>query len=205
MVDIWRSRAESSKIDIVVTVDVDDLLSLEEAKKLKGVRTYVQEKLPGTCVRGWNLAAHHAIGQVLIAMSDDFVPPKKWDIRLEKVSSDSTWFEKPHVVQVSDGYINDLCTLAIITRPWYERCGYLFYPGYQSMFCDTELTYHAMQEKVLIQAPHLLFEHHHPDNRLRVRDQVDLVHASSQRYADGERLFKSRRAARFPADMTTGL
>jgi hypothetical protein len=90
--------------------------------------------------------------------------------------------------------------LPIITRARYARFGYLFYPKYKSMFCDTELTEVAYRDGVVIDAHHLLFEHMHPDCGKRNRDQNDLLHASSERWNVGEMLFNFRKAAGFPVD-----
>ena len=68
------------------------------------------------------------------------------------------------------------------------------------MFSDTELTFRAIQDNVLLRAEHLMFEHIHPDANKRTRDSVDLAHASSERWAQGEQLFNYRAARGFPID-----
>ena len=75
------------------------------------------------------------------------------------------------------------------------------YPDYPSLFCDTELTTVAYAEKRVIQAKHLLFEHRHPDCHKRERDAVDLVHASPERWTQGETLYKFRKDRGFPIDV----
>jgi hypothetical protein len=206
MVRQWlQTAADRSNFEVIITVDAGDTASFNAA--VQAQRTLgdvpctvaVQESAPFNCVKGWNLAASLAKGKVLIAISDDFMPIKQWDARLLAVS-DPGWIDRPSVVMVNDCYTSDLCTLSIITKARYDQLGYLFYPGYESMFCDTELTYHAIQDGILIRALHLAFVHHHPDNEMRNRDGVDLVHSSSARYASGGELFKCRKAVRFPKD-----
>jgi hypothetical protein len=72
--------------------------------------------------------------------------------------------------------------------------------GYLSHNCDTELGEVAYREGAVIEAPQLLFEHMHPDCGKRQRDQIDLLHASQERWNAGEMLFNFRKAANFPLD-----
>jgi len=200
MIKEWLRKARNvDQLEIILTVDADDQASQDVGRSIDGISLHVQEDLPGTCVKGWNLAASKSSGKIIIAVADDFLPPARWDERLLRVDK-AGWIDRPHVVHVNDAFVQDLVTLAIMTRPRYEYLGYLFYPGYQSIYCDTDLTYHSKQDKVLIEAGHLVFEHHHPDNRMRVRDAVDVNHSSEERYKSGKKLFDIRKAAKFPRE-----
>jgi glycosyltransferase involved in cell wall biosynthesis len=209
MANLWLKMAkDTSCFEIILAVDSDDQSSIEEAYKChedlkqKGIssKVVIQSDLPGTCVKGWNLAAKHATGKVLITISDDFYPIRNWDERILTVS-DSDWINRRHVVMVNDGYVKDLCTLPIVTKARYDELGYFFYPGYKSMYCDTELTHHALQDGVMIKALHLVFSHYHPDNQMRMRDGIDRSHSSSERYESGRILFERRKALCFPKDI----
>ncbi len=209
MVDLWRTTAKDPlSFELVIAVDGDDKKSIESAHKCQeSLKTHgivckvaIQHDNPGNCVKGWNLAAQHASGKVLIAISDDFYPIRYWDERILSIS-DSQWVNRRHVVMVNDGYVKDLCTLPIITKARYDELGYLFYPKYESMYCDTELTYHAIQDGIMIRALHLVFSHYHPDNNMRMKDSVDLAHSNSNRYASGQMLFERRKSLGFPKDL----
>lgn len=208
MVDLWLKMAKDPSIfEVVIAVDSDDTDSKESACKcqesLRGkvpVKVVIQDDMPGTCVKGWNLAAKEASGSILIAISDDFYPIRNWDERILAVS-DKDWPNRRHVVMVNDGYVKDICTLPIITKSRYDELGYFFYPGYQSMYCDTELTYHAIQDGILIKALNLVFSHYHPDNNMRRKDLIDLNHSSPERYKSGKTLYDFRKALGFPKDI----
>lgn len=73
--------------------------------------------------------------------------------------------------------------------------------GYLSHNSDTEFTYVAKYDSVIIDARHLMFEHMHPDCGKRGRDPVDLNHASMERWNRGEVLFKYRHGCGFPIDV----
>lgn len=209
VINLWRARAKDvSRVEIILAVDADDAESIATGQKLAhlGVILCVQNDAPFNCVKGWNLAAAKSTGKVLIAIADDFIPPKNWDQGLLDVQVEHEapvnglpgWVFKSRIIHVNDGYIDHIATLAIVTRVRYLEFGYLFWPMYQSMFSDTELTERAKLDGAVIRAKHLFFEHLHPQNNKRSRDNVDMVHDSKARWAHGEAMFELRRREGFP-------
>ncbi len=200
----WISKARKpDDIEVILALDGPDQKSQAVVTQPLAwpcpVRIYTQPDPPFNCVRGWNLAASKAEGKVLVQVTDDMVPPDAWDIKLRALEP-ATWMDEDWAIHVEDGYVHNIMVLAIITKVRYDRFGYFFYPEYQSLFCDTELTEVAYREKRVIEAKHLLFEHRHPDCQKRERDAVDLVHASKERWVLGEKLFNFRKRHHFPVD-----
>jgi hypothetical protein len=150
-------------------------------------------------VAGWNCAAALSTGKVIIGVADDFLPPRNWDQLLLNLPPKG-WEDGEYVVKTEDGVVHSIFVLAILTRKRYERFGYLFYPGYLSMFCDTEFGDVALRDNVVIDGNHLLFEHLHPSCRKRAQDAADLVHASTDRWKAGEMLYHFRKGRGFPLD-----
>jgi len=69
----------------------------------------------------------------------------------------------PRVLRVKDGIREDgLITLAIVTRRWLEQEGHLFDPQFRNVYSDNDLTARATKAGAIIEAPHLVFQHHHP-------------------------------------------
>lgn len=201
VVKLWNDRSELKDHEWVISVDEGDAPSFAAANALSilGNVKVVVNSGDRNCNTGWNVAAESTSGKVIIAVPDDFVPPERWDTLLLGLNPQG-WIDGEYVVHIDDGYVRTLCTLAILTRKRYERFGYLFYPGYQSMFTDTEFTEVAYRDGVVIYAQHLLFEHLHPDCKKRERDSVDTKHASQSRWDEGEALFNARKSAGFPLD-----
>lgn len=211
IVELWLSRAASPEnVEVILSTDSDypegKVAAETVAMKMVGGAlphqfTWEVNWGPSTCVSGWNTAAAKATGDVLIAITDDFVPLERWDEALRDVAKGDPWWEGDHVVWVSDGYNPDIFTLSILTRRRYNRFGYIFYPQYLSLFCDTEYTTVAKLETgSVIDARHLFFEHLHPDCQKRPRDSLDLTHASKERWRLGEMLFNFRKDSGFPVD-----
>lgn len=135
VVAIWRSRAANPHgVEVVIAVDEGDDAALAAAKSVPDAKVLIQDESPFNCVKGWNLAAAHTTGKVIIGVSDDFMPPERWDDDLLSLER-GTWLDKPTVVHVNDGFVQEICTQAIITRARYDQFGYLYYPQYESMFC----------------------------------------------------------------------
>lgn len=203
VIETWlREAADPSNVEVVVAIDQDyrdgKQVADAAAARWPNVKSVVNTG-SSNCVSGWNAAAAACTGDVLISLADDFFPPNRWDDLLRQ-SAPGEWWKEDHVVVISDGYNHQIFTLGIITRFRYERFGYFFYPGYESLFSDTELTAVAIAEKVVVDARHILFEHLHPDAGKRQQDEVDLNHASQLRWKRGETLFNFRRDTGFPID-----
>lgn len=154
---------------------------------------------PFNCVRGWNYAAARASGKAFIVISDDFRPPEHWDSLLEGLQPQG-WMEGDWSLHVNDGIFGQLCTLPIFTRKRYDRYGYAYFPGYLSLFCDTELTYQAKQDGRLLDATKIVFQHIHHCDAKRAADAVDAEHSSEERWKVGEELYKRRLENRFPTE-----
>lgn len=206
VVKMWNDRSKFKDVEWVIAVDDGDAAAAAAAasclqmplnKECRSVDVVVNTG-PKTCVAGWNLAASKTTGKVIICVADDFMPPQDWDALL--LGLEPGWEDKEKVVHVNDGYVFNILVLVILTRQRYERYGYVFYPKYQSMFCDTELGEVAYRDGVVMEAMHLMFEHCHPDCNKRPRDDKDLLHASQERWNSGEMLFNFRKKLNFPLD-----
>lgn len=151
----------------------------------------------GSCVAGWNCAAEHAVGDVLITVSDDFAPCRHWDTELLKVIPD---LGGQYVVAVAAGRTDNLMTISILTRAYYKRYGRIFYYGYDSrgaMYTDNDFTDVAYRDGVVVDARHLVFEHRHPSYGLVPWDSVYTRCNRPEAYQHGEAVYRWRKAHDF--------
>jgi hypothetical protein len=116
------------------------------------------------CVSATNAAARAACGDILIYAQDDLgAPPLHWDeMIVQALGGDG---KRPAMVAIGDGVRSDelICT-PCLTRKAVEKLGYgggIYFDGYRSMFCDTELTWRAIKNKWLLPS-NIVIRHLHP-------------------------------------------
>jgi hypothetical protein len=206
IVKLWDDRSKHKNHEWCLSVDAGHepahASAVAVAEQYKGAHPIkvVVNNDRKNCVDGWNAAAAGTTGKVIIAVADDFVPPPNWDEALLALKPEG-WIDGEHVVHVNDGFIGHIFTLAILTRARYDRFGYLWYPGYESMFVDTEFGEVAKRDGVVIEAMHLLFEHMHHACGKRPKDSADANHENNVRWTRGEMLFNYRKQRGFPVDL----
>lgn len=174
-------------------------------------------------VTGWNHAASISTGQILILNADDFFPPPHWDsLLLDRITGDAPpecpicgkaklskvcngcgfESEKEFAIHVSTGnpdtlWDRRLMALGIISRPLYKKWGYALYPEYESMDSDVDMTEHAYQDGLVIEAFDLVFEHRHPAFGKAEMDEVYRKQNRPEAYALGHKVLERRRTCRF--------
>jgi hypothetical protein len=154
---LWLERAsDPESIEHLFAFDEDDPESQEELKK----HSHVLVRPGGTCVAAWNEAAAKCRGEVLVQLSDDWVPPDHWDRKILQRLGD---LNQEKVLAISDGHRTDcLLCMAILTRKRYQSQEWMFCPEYSALFSDNEFSYRAYSDHVVVDAKDLVFEHRHP-------------------------------------------
>lgn len=188
--DTWLNMAsDPSRIEHIFAVDADDAVSVEMAKQFISVTSGAK-----SCVAAWNLAAASATGDILVQLSDDWVPCMGWDAILLNVVAGRDPLKEQFVVAPNDGHRTDqLLCMAILSRARYEKQGHLFFPGYESVFSDNEFSARAYKDRIVIDARAMLrFEHKHPAFGKGTMDATYQHNNTRERYAAGEALFKER-------------
>src|SRR5690242_20191988 len=111
---------------------------------------------------------------ILVNMSDDFffVQPG-WDNIIRQKIKDVWGSSLDFYAHFSDGYTHDqLCTMSIIGRDYYNRDGYIYHPDYKSFSCDAESYYVAMMRGRYHYFPEVLAKHQHPANSPAPNDET---------------------------------
>ena len=187
---MWLNAAENpSQVEHIFAVDSDDNESLGMANQFISVIS--QKK---TCVAAWNLAARKASGDLIIQLSDDWVPCLHWDSKLLALVKGRNLNEEQIVISVNDGHRkDDLLCMAILSRARLEAQGDLFFDGYESVFSDNEFSYRAFADGIVIDArSSLRFDHLHPAFGKAKMDKTYEHNNSEERYKRGELLFNER-------------
>jgi len=179
-----ETAADPDAIEHIFALDIDD----QESMPLT-VHHHVFVTGEGGPVSAWNAAASISKGEVLVQLSDDFMPFPGWDKAILEAIGDTS---KPAVLAVSDGNrTDDLLCMAILTRARYSQQGYLFHPDFFSMHSDDWFSECAFRDGVVIDArDRITFEHLHPAFG---KGQMDATYARSNApaiYAHGEKVLR---------------
>lgn len=124
--NFFKSAVRPLGIEHIFAIDADDAESLDA---LKHHRHVVIEE-PNGCVKAWNRAAAACSGNVLVQLSDDWLPCNNWDeliwLALEEEATKRATGNPmplvPLVLAISDNHRTDsLLCMAILTRARYHE------------------------------------------------------------------------------------
>ena len=189
----WTGKCSGRhEVEYVLSIDIDDdVAEYRRVAESRGVQLVVGANR--SMVEAVNRAARVATGDVLVVVSDDFGCPDQWDAHLALVLGE----RRDAAVLVHDGIDGRILTLPILGRVLYHQLGYVYHPGYFSMFCDDDLAHQTRQMGKLIDARHLVFPHRHWSVGGAPFDSTYAREGSAAAYWSGWRLFEKRRAADF--------
>ncbi len=143
-----------------------------------------------------NCAASLSTGEILVVIADDMFPPEHWDTQLLDLGLDTA---KPWLLEISTGGPRDgeLILSPILSRALYEKWGYLYWHEYISMYADDDMTAHARQDGVVVQARQFQLDHRHFTYGKSPHDEVYAWQNRSESTAKGIEVFERRKANRF--------
>lgn len=183
----WLRLSDTCPEYILMT-DSDDRINYNSYKIYVGNHFHVGENK--SAIEAINNAAKIATGNILIVISDDFDCPEHWDtLLLEALRGKSDFCAK-----TIDGHQDWIITLPIMDRIYYNRFGYIYYPGYKHMHSDLEMTCVAWMLGRYIELP-LTFKHNHYSV---IGQQPDAINRKNNAtWGQGQMLFRKRKASNF--------
>lgn len=146
-----------------------------------------------SAIEAINNAAKLTKNNLIVVVSDDFDCFQDWDKWLFGYLQEY----EDYIVKTKDGIQTHLITLPIMDRKYYNRFGYIYYPEYLHMFCDTEMTDvgHILGRVIDLQDPNYQFTHRHPVAGLMQRDEIHEKNDAT--WNQGEELYKLRKSHNF--------
>lgn len=189
-----RAIESSKKWISLAGCEVEYILSLDIDEPCK--RQYIENGMPfiinnnRSAVDAINNAAKHSTGDILMVMSDDFDCNPDWG----KAIIENTNYLQDWIAKTPDGIQPWIITAPIMDRIYYNRFGYIYYPGYIHMFCDTELTCVADLTDRKIDLP-VRFQHNHYSTGRSKKDFIN--ERADKSWSQGESLFLQRARIRF--------
>jgi hypothetical protein len=179
-----ETSSNPESIEHIFAIDSDDMHS----QCLRRFR-HVQVSGERGCVEAWNVAAYSANGDILVQVSDDWIPPWNWDVEIIKRIGDT---DTSKVLAINDGHRKDgLLCMAILTRKrWEEQGKIMFHPDFTGVYSDNWFSRCAYKDNVVIDANDLTFVHCHPIFGTAEPDETYAKQNSEERYVEGKRIFE---------------
>lgn len=190
----WFNRYDNKSADDIhymLSVDTDDpgVNEYEEHSRM-----WIIKNPNRSAVDAINIAAERAprfSHDILIVVSDDTDCPEGWNNILREAIGN----RKDFLLKVNHGLANSVVTMPVMDRKFYNRTGYIYYPEYKHLYCDTDLTERAKRLGRLIVRNDILFEHLHPEKTGEPKDALYLKNDAT--YHQGKELFQQRQKINF--------
>lgn len=159
-------------------------------------------------VEGVNLAARYTRGRTFVVNADDQHPCDHWDTELLKAITALGEGEAnvapgtfEYVLRVPTGtpeeITRNITVMPVISKTRYHRLGYVFHPGYESMYADNDLTEHAQLDGCFHEVNSPEFHHAHPFFTGAEMDEQYRQQNRDEAYLLGFNLLNLRRATGF--------
>ena len=178
----WISKA-GCDVEYILSLDESDPM-LDKYHNIAVVSNMIVND-NRSAIDAINNAAKVATGDIFVQMADDFDCPDNWALKIiEATKGQTDW-----ILKTKDGIQDWIITLPIMDRVYYNRFGYIYYPEYLHMFCDTELSCVADLTGRKITADITFTHNHYSTGRFKkdaVSDKADAT------WGQGERLFLER-------------
>ena len=161
----YYSLLKGENFEFVVSCDTDDetMNNPEVRDRLAGFpKLRVSFSDNQNKIQACNADLDGADFDVLLLASDDMIPLVRGYDLIIKEKMAAHFPDLDGVLWFFDGVRKELDTLSILGKKYYERFGYIYYPGYQTWYCDNEFTAVAQALDKLAKFDQVIIYHQHP-------------------------------------------
>ncbi len=120
---------------------------------------------------------------IVVLVSDDMVPQSRGYDDVIRTQMTNRFPDRNGILWFNDGFQGqNLNTLCIYGRTFYDQRGHIYDPAYKSLFCDTELTDHCrgpLADRCLY-IPSCIIRHEHPGTGYS--QYMDALYDRNQKY-----------------------
>lgn len=192
--DHWMSLADDPKsIEYAISLDTSDNTVEDYKNTFKDVDVKILIYPNRSIVDAVNNGAKWASCDIFVVVSDDFEAFQGWDTAIiERLD-----INRAELLHTFDTIQNNVCTLPILTKKYYELFGHIYHPHYISMFADDDMTECAKLVNGYVEAFDLTFAHNHWVNGKNPNDKTYDRENSKTAWEVGKRMFQQRKARRF--------
>lgn len=177
----YAEYLDDKSTEIIVSCDLDDPSMNEDY-----IKDIMLQYKNVTLLFGENKSKIEAVNanlsgvnfDILLLASDDMIPIVKGFDTIIKNKMSECYPDTDGVLWFNDGHQeNNLNTLCIIGKKYYDRFGYIYNPEYKSVYCDNEFMDVANILNKQTYFPEVIIQHQHPDWGY---GNMDTVHSLNQ-------------------------
>jgi hypothetical protein len=189
--------------EIIVSCDDDDL-SMQPEEVLEplycneSLSIYFSERKSKIEALNRDIEKAFTNWQILICASDDMIPVVE---NYDEIISNCMKMNYPDtdgILWYNDGFRKDMIEFFAMGRKYYDRFGYIYYPGYKSMRADAEMTDVAKMLGKVKYFDHVLVEHRHHSFKKNNSLPKDSLYIENHKYVDEDRkTYDERKATNF--------
>ena len=195
---LWTSMiSQHNELEYILSLDYEDCNKYRDmaAAMCGKVNFRLVTGENKTMVEALNRGAAMAEGDVIIYISDDFLCPENWDLVVQEAvkSKGDDWF-----LLVHDGIQDQTATISIVSRKYYNRLGWMYYPEYSSMYADPDATEVARRLGKLVDVTKTVtFKHNHYTVGGMKYDETSERQSGAAAWKRGREIFNRRKEENF--------
>lgn len=141
----YENMIDKENFQFAVSIDEDDI-ELNTKEVISRIQSYKNAKCFIDKGEGKIHACNRDIDKIspetydiIILVSDDMIPIKKGFDMIIRKDMEKNFPDLDGVLWYNDGHQRqNLNTLCILGKKYYERFGYIYHPSYKSLYCDNE-------------------------------------------------------------------
>ena len=184
-----RLAARPDLLGVAVTCDSDDpsMANAEDLKRALGPcawsRVFYGRNANKIAACNANMAEVDWDWDIVVLVSDDMMPQIRGYDDILRTHMVSRFPDRNGILWFDDGCQgNNLNTLCIFGRTFYDQRGVIYDPAYKSLFCDTELTDHCRMQYAdrCLYVPYCIIRHEHPG--AGYSQYMDALYDRNQKY-----------------------
>lgn len=197
--DTYVNYLDDKSTEIIVTCDNNDSTMTESYVK-EVVEQYPNVRLcygdSKSKIEAVNADLTGVDFDIVLLASDDMIPKIKGYDTIIKNKMIEYYPDTDGVLWFNDGHKgNELNTLCIVGKKYYDRFGYIYYPEYISVWCDNEFMDVANLLGKQTYFDEVIIEHQHPDWGF---GKEDVIHSINRQYEEKDKeLYNTRKINNF--------
>lgn len=184
----WMAGTKRDSINHVLSLDADDGELKEYRRTFASPKWNVIVNKNATMVDALNACLSEVGDGIVMTLFDDMEPDEGWQEKLNMA------YRAGKLIAIDCGVT--LQTVCCGCATVFKRWGYVYYPGYLSMYADNDYEEHGRQDNLFVQSDMWVKHKHYTTGEADI-DETYKRQNSNVAYEHGQRILTARRVRQF--------